>query len=189
MIRELTYGLALALVCCAATANQTIYEDVVRDASDWVAKPTRIKLKKEGDLSLGRFAGVWGSVGDADKRDVFFLGKTAGQARLKVTLVAAPDIPAVTLKITGKDGQSIQTETLSPQQGETLEAWVRLKGKIQVEVTPSAQEKSFYALYVWYPGDRFDGLSSGEFDALRSGQAPGRPSFVRQLNQVAGEAK
>lgn len=189
MTLGLTLSLVLGLLCNQASANQNIYQDVNNDASDRADKPTRIKLKKEPSLSLGRFAGIWGSVGHTDSLDAFFFGKTAGKARLRVTLTAAPDMPPVTLKISAQDGQNIRTEVLKPKAGETLETWVRLKGKIQLDITPESREKSYYALYVWYPGDRFDGLSQSEFNALQNGEAPDRPSFVRQLKRPDSEGK
>lgn len=183
MSRHVTLGLILSLLSLTALADkEPIYKDTVRDASDRFSNPTRIKLQRERSLSLGRFGGVWGSVDGSDPLDVFFFGKTTGHARLRVTLVTAESLPIVTLKISANDGQEVRSEMLISSAGEAVESWFRMKGKIYMQVSSSAKEKSYYALYVWYPGDRFDGLSRQEFETLRSGKAPARAAFIRQMN-------
>lgn len=159
----------------------SVYRDFERDSVGDIAHPQRLKLVRQEGLRLGRMAGVWGSIGGRDKGDAYFIGQTPDAARLQLRLAAHDQGGAVTVRVVAKDGRKTTRHEITANPGQEVVRWLRLAGKITLLVEPGApQEKTYYALYVWYPGDRVDGLSRQEFKALLSGDAPTIDTFARR---------
>lgn len=190
MVQYVSLGMLMLLFILAplpaesasSTMNTSnIFRDIDSDVTGNEKKAHRLRLKKQPGLKLGRLAGVWGSIGDNDKADVFFLGKTPEPSRMQFTLTASSNQPLVNLQVTAKDGKKTTRHEMSVQAGKTAKQWFTLKGKVSVKITSTATEKSIYAAYFWYPGDRIDGLDVGSFEQLKAGTAAKMTSFARRV--------
>jgi len=173
--------LALSTNVLAEEIDNNVYMDIKKDASGNIQKPLRLKLKKDKRLSLGRIAGVWGSLDSNDTSDVFYIGKTLEKARIRFSLSTPKDMPLVQLTITASTSKNTSTQKIMSTSDKSTEVWVQLQGKIIMQLASNEAQKTYYAVYVWYPGERLDGISQQDFTALQNGTAPKRPNFVRQL--------
>lgn len=194
MIRYASFGMLMLLIMTSALAESAsltmntsnIFRDIDNDVTANDKKAHRLRLKKQPGLALGRLAGVWGSIGDNDKADVFFLGKTPEPSRMQFTLTASSNQSLVNMVVTAQDGKKNTRHEMSVQAGQTAKQWFTLKGTIIVKVTSTAAEQSIYAAYFWYPGERIDGIDTDSFERLKAGTAEKMTSFVRR---VKGERK
>jgi len=188
MVQYASFGMLMLLIMTPALAESAssamntsnIFYDIDNDVTANDKKARRLRLKKQPGLALGRLAGVWGSIGDNDKADVFFLGKTPEPSRMQFTLTASANQPLVNMLVTAKDGKKVTRHEMSVQAGQTAKQWFSLKGKIIVRITSTADEQSIYAAYFWYPGERIDGIDTEHFEQLKAGTAAKMTSFVRR---------
>ncbi len=198
-MRYLTYFLALGLVGLLAAgndvyaqSNENIVKDYRNDVDGDPDRPTRVRLKAQAGVDMGRMAGVWGTLGGDDVADVFFLGKTPDFARMQFDLTALEGSSAMAI-VTAKNGDEIVRYQIEAAIGETKTVWLQLKGKILVQViqpelhsSSSSSTQLTYALYFWYPGDTIDALSETEFDNVEDYKGREKP---RVLHAVKGVAK
>lgn len=190
MVHSVLFGLSILLLslmplsAVSAPKNmntKNIYRDIDNDVTASEKKAHRLRLKKHPGVKLGRLAGVWGSIGDKDNADVFFLGKTPELSRILFTLSASAHQPVVTLQVTVKDGQKVSHHEMSVQAGQTVKKWFTLKGKIVVKIRSMAAKQSIYGAYFWYPGERLDGIDIESFEQLQAGTAAKMTSFARRV--------
>jgi hypothetical protein len=198
-MRYLTCFFAFALVGSLIAGNnvsaqsaENIVKDYRNDVNGDLDQPTRVRLEAQAGVDMGRMAGVWGTLGEEDVSDVFFLGKTPDFARMQFDLTALKGSGATAI-VTAKNGKEIVRHQIAADVGETKTVWLRLKGKILVQVIPSEVSSSFapsaqltYALYFWYPGDTIDALSETEFDNVEDYEGSEKP---RVLHAVKGVGK
>lgn len=172
-------GLALGFFGGPAQAQQEpgVYQDHLKDAALTDKNPTRVRLVARDDLKLGRAGGVWGSVGNGDVGDSFFVGKTPDRVRLRVALSTLPGSPPVTLVFAGKDGANVTSQTIRSVAGEEVKQWISVKGDILFEVRPGSAGFAFYSVQIWYPGDTVDALTNDEINGISSGEYAERPSL------------
>ncbi len=166
--------------CLVVAGTKNIYRDIDQDVTANEKQAFRLKLKKQQGVKMGRMAGVWGLVGASDSGDAFFLGKTPDRARLRFTLSSPQDHAPVTMVVTAKDGQKLDTHELRVQPGEIREQWFALTGEVTVSIRSANSLETPYAAYFWYPGERLDGLESDKFHKLKSGDAGKVSSFARR---------
>lgn len=172
-----------AVAGSAAHAQQAVgvYQDHLKDASLTDKKPTRIRLKKEASLRMGKVGGVWGAIGSGDEGDSFFIGKTPDAVNLQITITTLADSSPLQFVFQGKDGSKVETRPIQSIPGETVSQWVSLKGNLTLDVTSGSDAQTFYALYIWHPGDSFDSLTMDEIDEISSGKHAKRPTLFRSV--------
>lgn len=196
-MRYLTYFLALGLVGLLVAGNdiyaqsaENIVEDYRNDVGGDPDRPARVRLESQAGVDMGRMAGVWGTLGGNDVADVFFLGKTPDFARMQFDLTALEGNGAMAI-VTARNGAEIVRYQIEAAIGETKTVWLRLKGKISVQVIQSELHSSSssstqltYALYFWYPGDTIDALSETEFDNVEEYKGREKPRVLRAVKGV-----
>jgi len=180
MSRIIMVALLVTLIPLTVANGANIYLDIDSDVTYNEKRAPRLKLRKQKDLTLGRMAGVWGTVGKGDAGDAFFLGKSTEPARMRFTLAVAKNHSAVQMVITAKDGRNKVKHQIFAQAGETTEKWLELKGMISVVISSPSKKEAVYASYFWYPGDGLDGLKHEEFNRIASGNARKVTSFARR---------
>ncbi len=196
----LLLGILALPVPVFAQSTENIVRDFERDIEGDPDRPFRVRLKPQKALTLGRMAGVWGSLGGPDSADSFLLGKTPDAARMRFDLTALPGGVGVKLFVSAKDGGNTERHEIAAAAGENKKVWLQLKGEIVVRaisadpnsmsadpnsvVTPYVNSAN-YALYFWYPGDKVDALSPAEFETVGTYQGRERPKMVRAVKGAA----
>ena len=185
-IERLCY-LVFVTACSFAASNlyaqqaTGVYQDHLKDAALTDKKPTRIRLAKDQGVRAGKVGGVWGSLGNGDEGDSFFIGKTPDQVNLQITITSQPGGSPVQFVFRGKDGSRVETRPIESVPGETVSTWISLKGRLTLEATSMSDAQTFYALYIWHPGDSFDSLTLDEIDEISSGKYATRPTLFKSV--------
>jgi len=164
-------------------APESILRDYTNDIEGDPDQPVRVRLTSSKSLKVGRMAGIWGTVGGTDSADAVFLGKTPDHARMRFDLTVLDGSTARVL-VTAKDGNTVARHELTAKAGENSQQWLRLKGRIVVQVMSADPNSATYALYFWYPGDTVDALTNGELDKVQAFEGKGRPSMLRSKTQM-----
>tara|TARA_R110001592_G_scaffold363371_1_gene685752 strand:+ start:392265 stop:392783 length:519 start_codon:yes stop_codon:yes gene_type:complete len=156
-----------------------VYTDHLNDAALNSKNPPRIRLATSPDVKPGRIGGVWGTLGDDDRGDSFFVGKTPDLTNLQISMSTPPGSPSVHYVIKGTDGQDVETFSMESVPGETITHWISIKGKISVDVLATSDKPTSYALYIWYPGGSVDSLNAEEIAEISSGDFAEKPVIFR----------
>ncbi len=177
----LVFAVALSLSTSDLYAQQAtgVYQDYLKDAALTDKKPTRIRLAKDPRVRAGKVGGVWGSLGNGDEGDSFFIGKTPDQVNLQITITTQPGSSLVHFVFRGKDGSKVETRSIQSVPGETVSTWISLKGSLTLEATSKSDAQTFYALYIWHPGDLFDSLTLDKISEVSSGKYATRPTLFK----------
>jgi len=183
---------ALAAFILAQPVEGQVPENILRDYTNDIGgdldQPVRVRLASSKSLKVGRMAGIWGTVGGADSADAVFLGKTPDYARMRFDLTVLEGDTARVF-VTAKDGNNVARHELTAKAGENSQQWLRLKGRIVVQVISADPNSVTYALYFWYPGDTVDALTDSELEEVHAFEGQGRPRMLRSKTNMTRSEK